>query len=474
MRERSSAPAPTASLRSTALPASTACAADAAAASRLAATGSTPVGRPTDRAAFDSAVAASGGRAVRLGATTVGFADFLPNDTTVDGGELGAPAGGLIGAGEDSTDDPGGAAQLHPGARHPVDVPGHEPARRAEGGRVRVGAARASRSGAPTRGTSTTACGSARSDDLSASDIRVVGIPGDDSQPPGETFGDQRLQDRRVALVAHRGRRRAASAGPASRSNSSRDITHLRHRLEGQRLRAWASPSGRPSGIRLVDCAAIDNGFSGFNFERVSGTVTLVRPVATGNRYGMRIASDQGSATLHDRRPEAHGRPLDRHAAEALVRHREPAEGERHQSHRRRAASAGSAPNRDLLTSRPNARPVLTMWVPERGDRWRPPTTPGRAGARSLQRSSPRSRCSRSAGAPSSARCSRRRRRHRRGPQPVPAPPARSRGRCPTPPSPPGPSRRARRAPPAGRSGCRRSPSRSRTSPRPTGPSTGR
>ena len=48
--------------------------------------------------------------------------------------------------------------------------------------------------------------------------------------------------------------------------------------------------------VRLVDCAALDNGFAGFNFERVSGSVTLVRPVARDNRWDMRVVSDLGSA----------------------------------------------------------------------------------------------------------------------------------------------------------------------------------
>ena len=39
-----------------------------------------------------------------------------------------------------------------------------------------------------------------------------------------------------------------------------------------------------------------ENGFTGFNFERVSGDVRLVRPKAQNNRWDMRVVSDLGTA----------------------------------------------------------------------------------------------------------------------------------------------------------------------------------
>jgi hypothetical protein len=272
----------------------TACAADAGSAARVARAAATPIGHPTDRAAFEAAVAASGGSAVRLGATTVGFSDFLPNDTTIDGGELGSPAAGLIGAGEGSTTIEvlaGSSSREH-------DIPSTFPNTN-QLDVLKVAGSASVLHGFTVRGTGQghlyNGVRVSRVDGLDASDLRVVGIPGDDKQPPGETFGINDF----MTVGSHWSHIEVDGAGVGGSgfaTNSSRDVT-ICDTVSKRNAAAMGFAFWQTDGIACVDCTAEDNGFSGFNFERVSGNVTLVRPVARGNRYGMRIASDRGSAT---------------------------------------------------------------------------------------------------------------------------------------------------------------------------------
>lgn len=262
-------------------------------AARIAALRATPSSRPTDRAAFDAAVGASGGQVVRLGATTLGFDDFRPNGTTLDGGEVDAPAEGLVGAGERRT-----VLQVAPhSSSRAASIPTTFPETN-QLDVLKVSGTASVLQGFTVQGTDQghlyNGLRVSRVDDLLASDIRVAAIPGDDSQPPGETFGinDFRTVGSRWSHITVDG---AGVGGSGFATNSSRDVTICDTVSKGNRS-AMGFAFWQTTNIRLVDCSAIDNGFSGFNFERVGGSVTLVRPTASGNRYGMRIASDQGSA----------------------------------------------------------------------------------------------------------------------------------------------------------------------------------
>jgi hypothetical protein len=128
------------------------------------------------------------------------------------------------------------------------------------------------------------------------SDLCVVGIPGTDHQPPGETFGinDYRTvgSDYRSIVVDGRG---VGAAGFGA--NSSRSVSIERSAFVNERYSAGAT-FWQVHGISLTDVRATGNGLVGLNFERVSGRVRIVRPVTGANGEGdLRITSDFGSAT---------------------------------------------------------------------------------------------------------------------------------------------------------------------------------
>ena len=236
---------------------------------------------------------AADGRVLRLGATALRFRDFTRAQGTLDGGVLGGSAAGLAGVGASHT-----TIELVPhSSTHRRDVPTAFPStnqlsvlRVTGSARVLTGfTVRATAQGQLYNGLRVD-----RVRDLRAGHIKVVGIPGNAFAPPGETFGinDYRTVGAHWSHVVVDGEGVGASGFGV---NSSTDITlcavTARNNAAAMGFAFWQT-----KGIRLVDCVAVHNGFSGFNFERTSGTVTLVRPVAHGNRYDMRIASDRSSA----------------------------------------------------------------------------------------------------------------------------------------------------------------------------------
>lgn len=241
---------------------------------------------------FSDRVGAAAGRVVSLGARSVAMRGFVPADGTEDGGVVGPDAAGLVGAGAERT-----VLQVAPrSSTSAADIPTTYPATnqldvlRVTGGAslLRGFTVQGTDQGHPYNGLRVD-----RVQDLRASDLRVIGIPGDDKQPPGETFGidDFRTTGSQWSHVVVDGRGVGASGFGV---NSSTDI-RICDTVSTNNAHAMGFAFWQTSGITLVDCRATDNGFSGFNFERVSGTTTLVRPVATGDRYGMRIATDGAS-----------------------------------------------------------------------------------------------------------------------------------------------------------------------------------
>ena len=133
-----------------------------------------------------------------------------------------------------------------------------------------------------------------RSTNARVAHVRVIAVPGNMDRPPGETFGinDYRTNGSRYEHVEVDG----AGVGAAGfAANGSKNITVCATTSHDNKVSmGFAFWSVR--NITLVDCIAVHNGFSGFNFERVSGRVTLVHPVAQHNRWDMRVVSDLGSA----------------------------------------------------------------------------------------------------------------------------------------------------------------------------------
>lgn len=243
---------------------------------------------------FTATVAGASG-VVRVPAGTVAFRDFTRTRGTLDGGVVGGSATGLIGAGRDRT-----TLQIAPRTSTrrgtiPKRFPGTNQldVLRVVGDRsvLEDFALRGTKQGHPYNGLRVD-----RVRGLVAARLSVIAIPGTDHQPPGETFGinDNRTVGSRWSHVLIDGRGVAATGFGANSSSGVRlcDVT-AEHNRSGMGFAFWQT-----RGATLIDCTAIGNGFAGFNFERVTGTVTLVRPREAGSLHGMRIASDRGSATF--------------------------------------------------------------------------------------------------------------------------------------------------------------------------------
>lgn len=128
------------------------------------------------------------------------------------------------------------------------------------------------------------------------SDVQVRDVPGTSSAPPGETFG---LDDQHTSgAVYTRVEVDGDGIGAALfGSNGSRNVTVCDSRFHDSG-HSFGVAFWHVRNIRLTDVISTGNHRAGLSFERVSGTVTITRPVLTGNgEADMRIASDQGSAT---------------------------------------------------------------------------------------------------------------------------------------------------------------------------------
>ncbi|WP_375399279.1 right-handed parallel beta-helix repeat-containing protein [uncultured Amnibacterium sp.] len=134
-------------------------------------------------------------------------------------------------------------------------------------------------------------------DRLDVHDVKVQGVPGSSSSPPGETFGlnDYRTNGSVYTRVEVDG---AGVGGAGFGANVSKNIT-IRDSYFHDNRYSMGATFWEVQGITLIDTIATDNGRVGINLERVSGAVRMVRPVLLGNHQGpIRIASDRGSAKV--------------------------------------------------------------------------------------------------------------------------------------------------------------------------------
>lgn len=132
---------------------------------------------------------------------------------------------------------------------------------------------------------------------LDVHDVKVQGVPGSSSSPPGETFGlnDYRTSGSVYTRVEVDG---AGVGGAGFGANVSKNVTIRDSYFHDDRYSMGAT-FWEVQGITLIDTIATDNGRAGINLERVSGAVRMVRPVLLGNHQGpIRIASDRGSAEV--------------------------------------------------------------------------------------------------------------------------------------------------------------------------------
>jgi hypothetical protein len=242
---------------------------------------------------FAKREAKAAGKVLKVGNGRLSFVDFKPHAATFDGGVLGFSAAGIEGAGMGRTTIRLSSHSSTRGSRVP----------RSSWSTNQLSVLRVVKKATVLRGF--TLLGTAQGHpynglrvekvkNLRAAYLRVWGIPGNDHQPPGETFAinDYRTTDSQWSHIRIDGKGVGATGFGVNSSTRIRICDAVSsHNPTGMGFAFWQS-----HGITCVDCRANDNGFSGFNFERTTGKVTLVRPSATGNKYDMRIASDQRSA----------------------------------------------------------------------------------------------------------------------------------------------------------------------------------
>lgn len=237
--------------------------------------------------------ASAGTRAVALGAGTVTLSDFLAGSERIDAARVPAASAGLVGAGSDRTTielapHSSTRASAVPKVEYTVN-PLNE---------LRISSANAVVGGFSLIGTpqghTYNGLRIERATNPRIADVHVSSIPGDMDRPPGETFGinDYKTTGARYEHIDVDGGG-VGAAGFAA--NGSSDITVCAATSHDNPV-SMGFAFWSVKNITLIDCTATDNGFAGFNFERVGGTVTLLNPVARGNRWDMRVVSDLGSA----------------------------------------------------------------------------------------------------------------------------------------------------------------------------------
>lgn len=127
--------------------------------------------------------------------------------------------------------------------------------------------------------------------------VKVTGVPGNQDIPPGETFGinDFHGQGSVYKNVEVDGMGVGASGFA---TNSSSDITVDHGYFHGSGV-AHGATFWQTRNVTITDTTSVDNKDCGFNFERVSGTVNIVRPVMRNNKLAdIRVVSDQASAKV--------------------------------------------------------------------------------------------------------------------------------------------------------------------------------
>jgi hypothetical protein len=238
--------------------------------------------------------AAAGAKAVALPAGSVTLHDFAAGEERIDAARIPAASAGLVGAGVD---------------RSTLTLAPHSSTRKSRVptveyqvnplNEVRISSTHAVVGDLTLQGTAQghtyNGLRIERSTDPRIANVKVVGIPGDMDRPPGETFGinDYKTVGAQYDHVEVDG----AGVGAAGfAANGSQDITVCDASSHDNKV-SMGFAFWQVKNITMIDDVAKRNGFTGFNFERVSGTVKLIRPVAQDNRWDMRVVSDQGSAT---------------------------------------------------------------------------------------------------------------------------------------------------------------------------------
>ena len=242
---------------------------------------------------FKGKATAVGSRAIVLDEGLYPLYDFTAGAAKQDSGRVGRAAVGLIGAGSAKTTlelepDSSSRAAAVPKVEYevnPLNVLRVSSAKPVVGGFTLAGT---------DQGHTYNGLRLERSTGAQVTDVHVTGIRGDMDRPPGETFGinDFKTVGSQYSHIEVDGSG-VGAAGFAA--NGSQDITVCASSSHDNPV-SMGFAFWSVKNITLIDCTATDNGFTGFNFERVSGDVVLKNPVAKNNRWDMRVVSDLGSA----------------------------------------------------------------------------------------------------------------------------------------------------------------------------------
>lgn len=140
------------------------------------------------------------------------------------------------------------------------------------------------------------------------SDVLVKGIPGDLSREPGETFSmsffrceSTTANPLEVSNVEIDGRddsgTMVAASGIGVNFGTNFQFTNVNsHHMK----MAHAYALYETSNLSFTNCRATDTEINGFNFENVSGTVTMTQCVTTANKgFHLGIFTNTGSATYN-------------------------------------------------------------------------------------------------------------------------------------------------------------------------------
>jgi hypothetical protein len=136
-----------------------------------------------------------------------------------------------------------------------------------------------------------------RATDARVTDVKVAAIPGATNYPPGETFG---INDFRTTGSEYCGLEiDGAGIGAAGfGANDSTDLT-IRNAVSHGNPHSHGFTFWQSRDITLVDVTSTHNR-GGLNFERVSGAVSIVRPVlaAIAGGHDISVNSDRASAEV--------------------------------------------------------------------------------------------------------------------------------------------------------------------------------
>jgi hypothetical protein len=134
-------------------------------------------------------------------------------------------------------------------------------------------------------------------DNPRVTNVKITGVPGSGSSPPGETFG---LSDYRTTNAIYKNLEVDGMGVGASGfgANHSTNVT-----IEGGNFHGNAKGIGatfwQTHNVNIIDTTSANNR-NGFNFERVTGTITMVRPRIENisGKHDISFGTDRGSAKV--------------------------------------------------------------------------------------------------------------------------------------------------------------------------------